>query len=589
MSTINSLVSLLDDLRSESFRNQEPYNNVCEKLAKLTKAESSSIFILKPEINRLVMRGDYGYKKTFVNCEETDCTYEPGEGVTGTVFETGMPNKASTAEEVRNAPGHKSKLYEAQWKGEHVCHSWFQFPIKDMNDRPIAVMKIENKLDDSRKPKPKESGGFEDDETKMLVIVANLIVPFIWVNQTRDTVVQIERTSNIGHTSDIYGIFTRDIIAQLEKTLATPDSITENIAKFCADVKANENTLFDYVGLVSNCIKDIAGAFGISDETMKYCELLNEYEPVLHQIASYRGHYVHQFNVFLNGYVILKNLDQECLSIFFDGFIGKNDHFSAYPADKKLDELLKAWFIIALFHDIGYPISKIEGWTGSFISRFLYGNKESEAGKAAAKDLAEKLAVNLRSEILHDLIEMSKESCLWLGMDETELFCHIHELFFEKLNENVVPGIVLKRAFKGDDANQWLIGAAVSAIFLDDEDTQGFVMDKMQEKFFPWRLHPLAFLLAMCDAAQEIGRGRLKDDAVVTGDDAVVDQTLEVSGKRVRWELIYQNKPAIWATVIKPQIDHIQEFWQTDSDLQVSIDYMLGRKRLGNILIGNEK
>ena len=577
MSAVSSLDVLLKDLRSESFRNKGAYNKVCEEFAKQVNAEACSIFILNSETNRLVMRGDCGHDKSYVDDESDDYTYATDEGVTGDVFTTGEPSRKSNVSQVETAQGHKSKLFKQQWYDDHICYSWYQFPIKNLNDRSIGIMKIENKRDENNEYVI--DGGFSDEEVELLDLVANLIVPFILMNQTRDSA---------GWTSDIYGIFTKDIIGHLKDASQKPDLITACISRFCQDVESRENCNCDYVSLATDYIIEISKIFEIDEKTMKYCELLNEYETVLYQIPSYRGHYVHQFNVFLNGYVILKNLSQRNVAWFYKSFNGINDFFTGCPDDRKFSMLLKAWFVIALFHDTGYPISKIEKWTESFLARFLYGGSTIRQDNTASRGLNEKLAANLRPQVLRDLIDMSRESSLWLGLDEADTLSRIHELFFEKLSDSVVPGIILKRAFENDASNQWLIGAAISAILLDDEDTQMFIKEKTNEPRFFWRKHPLAFLLAMCDAAQEIGRA--KGDAVRIRKDSVINQALIVKkkDKKISWKLEYSVTPEGWDENIKPKIEHIEHFWQTHQDIQVSIDYMAGGHSFQRLHIGTE-
>jgi DNA-binding transcriptional regulator YiaG len=95
-------------------------------------------------------------------------------------------------------------------------------------------------------------------------------------------------------------------------------------------------------------------------ETFKLFQNFESFEKILFQSnPDYRGHYVHQFDVFLLGYYILNRILET------DTEISKKFK----PSAERNPNL--TWMLASTFHDIGYPIEKIDEWFSSFLNTFL--------------------------------------------------------------------------------------------------------------------------------------------------------------------------------------------------------------------------
>ncbi len=81
---------------------------------------------------------------------------------------------------------------------------------------------------------------------------------------------------------------------------------------------------------------------------MKLLYHMLNFEEELQSLPSYREHFVHSFHVFTYG-LIINNL--------LDGMV--------------LKDKFKEWFIISIFHDVGYPLSKLQEFTNKFIDKIL--------------------------------------------------------------------------------------------------------------------------------------------------------------------------------------------------------------------------
>ena len=141
-------------------------------------------------------------------------------------------------------------------------------------------------------------------------------------------------------THDLYNQTIREILPALIKTLE--EAGTEKYAE--VKLKA-----------LRSVIKKL-WVDAQKEETFKILLDFEEFEKMLFQSNSdYRGHYVHQFDVFLLGYYILNTIRQSNKPVA-----------SVFNGNSNL-----TWMLASTFHDMGYPIQQIDEWFSSFLKTFL--------------------------------------------------------------------------------------------------------------------------------------------------------------------------------------------------------------------------
>jgi len=111
--------------------------------------------------------------------------------------------------------------------------------------------------------------------------------------------------------------------------------------------------------IITKYLKNIWQKHG-KGETYKLFENFNMFETFLFELPNYRGHYIHQFNVFLLGYYLLNKLleNNQIKNVFHN--ISDEPYFT--------------WMISSTFHDMGYTIQEIENWFSNFLEMFLKVN-----------------------------------------------------------------------------------------------------------------------------------------------------------------------------------------------------------------------
>ncbi|MHB8109199.1 MAG: hypothetical protein ACYDHW_04100 [Syntrophorhabdaceae bacterium] len=108
-------------------------------------------------------------------------------------------------------------------------------------------------------------------------------------------------------------------------------------------------------------------AFGI-DALSRYFDEYGEFEALLYSDKFYRDHVMHVFRVWLVGIWILKKMQV------------RFDKETSDKLDISEDEIHAMWCVIALTHDLGYPLDKVEKVIRKIESMMSYfgGNEKSD-------------------------------------------------------------------------------------------------------------------------------------------------------------------------------------------------------------------
>ena len=110
----------------------------------------------------------------------------------------------------------------------------------------------------------------------------------------------------------------------------------------------NERGEFAIASSVIEVIKKLWRLYGLPESIPTLLSGYLEAESELHRISAYRGHLIHQFQVFLVGFIVLA----EC-----PGFRKRLvNHLGVR------ESVLKCWLITACLHDIATPIGMLSKW-----------------------------------------------------------------------------------------------------------------------------------------------------------------------------------------------------------------------------------
>jgi len=195
---------------------------------------------------------------------------------------------------------------------------------------------------------------------------------------------------------------------------------------------------------------------------MEFPRTLERFESFLQQFyPEYREHFVHQFQVFLLGTIILGHLLQEPSKLFENGEI-----------DVKKDNLVKGWLLASSIHDFTYPLQEYDKFSSEFFKEQL--RIDEPLSFLELKGIYVEKTFLTRVE--HLLSKLEKDFVDTAGWEKTKLYNEIRRFFYyeitEKKNHGLMGSSYLLKKFEGKDReilSNLVLPAAVASSMHDDE------------------------------------------------------------------------------------------------------------------------
>jgi hypothetical protein len=298
-------------------------------------------------------------------------------------------------------------------------------------------------------------------------------------------------------------------------------------------------------------------------ETFKIFNEFETFEEILFRSNSrranyeYRGHYVHQFDVFLIGYYLLNRLLEENTTAarIFQGK-SRNPNFT--------------WLLAGTFHDMGYPIERIDYWFSDILNVFLGVVTQYQVE-------VEKIFPPIFSKYIEILSGWNYNPEVLTSLSNTQLlrdwsFYNILETNLRKKNHGVISSLLLMHSLltkeKIAQSPTWIMETfptevlpACHAIALHGLESEGFIVSFGE--------HPYAFLLMLCDAVQDWQRSIDSEDH---SELKAIDFSISAKVPKIEFSLDIQNENKI------RELDELAKKLKTDGLLEVEIRQYNGDK-----------
>jgi hypothetical protein len=324
--------------------------------------------------------------------------------------------------------------------------------------------------------------------------------------------------------------------------------------------------------LAKKHIKRTAEVLSFKTDLVNYVNPLSDYQAVLFQIPEYREHFIHQFNVFLIGYLILNRIPQK--------------HFNRFTACIKAQEtgktgnavlarhVFQAWFLASMWHDTGYPLGKAGTWAKTLVWK-MFGLEEEPS--QSPLNVIEPLAARLMRHGAFDWLQFLTDKLRQVfEPDESQgqtLNNTVLDLFVGHLSDDIVASLLLIKAGKQTGLRESIIAASATAVAVHEAGLWKIL------RRIHFGVHPLAFLLYYCDCAQEHGRQRNGKTEDGLRDWRVTKTEIQVKADAVRSVLTYSKMPGNWKAEVLQLLNRGATVFVGPSKPGYAIEYRFADKR----------
>lgn len=210
-----------------------------------------------------------------------------------------------------------------------------------------------------------------------------------------------------------------------------------------------------------------------------------DFEPILQRMPYYRDHFIHSFNVFILGYYIINRIKAVLPSFDF-----KSNDFNL------------TWMLASTFHDVAYPMQRMEDWLNDLFDKFLGVNPRFHYDIAQVIPMIYTDFIKMISRWHKQPLQGPLGSQALLDLDWT-FYDQVCAKLVEK-DHGVLGGLMLahllavKEGFAGE--RKW------DFLFNHLPACHSICVHNLPSLCIEFRKHPLAFLLILCDEMQEWGR-----------------------------------------------------------------------------------
>lgn len=356
---------------------------------------------------------------------------------------------------------------------------------------------------------------FEEDDKRFLISLADLLSLVISNSQRRDAL----DWQYIDRKKRFESIFSEVIIERV-KSLSEIDYSPEIQKFFDTGIKRE--------GL-SNTILDSLADLWTNKYGQKYnFPLLKEfrnYEIMLLELPRYRDHFIHQYQVFILGSIIIDELYKIKNANSSKKLKSFSDYYNESLNIKEQSPLIAdiAWLITSTFHDVAYPIERSPQLFNKFFEKYMGLRLKDLGGKELQpvidrprleKALYDCNYAKLIEELGDLYVWYSRKDGQWKYDPDAQRSVFIDDQFsrgiryslIEERDHGVLGSLVLlHQSTAGGEYFSEIIYPSALAIALHNKFFFTLHSDLIFEE------NPLAFLLRYCDLIQEWGRSSQED------------------------------------------------------------------------------
>jgi hypothetical protein len=253
-------------------------------------------------------------------------------------------------------------------------------------------------------------------------------------------------------------------------------------------------------------------------------ENLKKHEDLmLYSLEDYRDHLMHQFHVFIIGYIVVYNYGIEDIKKLLE----KN--YCNYIKGCKKEEnglfsaidIIRIWALISFFHDCGYLFEKISDGFENFSNRTMNSSLKAKFYWDELLFSSENIGKNKKSvNISGNLQALSKyfNTCENYPFEKDNLFRIFIQNAILKNDHGVISAIILLQQYNRSSYPYYdvpyidpIMNIAALSIALHNKSVFKEAGVQVSHKIC-FKRNPFLFILIYCDSAQEWGRKKNAPD-----------------------------------------------------------------------------
>ncbi len=460
------------------------------------------------------------------------------EGLTAYSVRTSQPLVLSSPNEVD-----KHKAFAGINEGETYvhdhCHQVALLPIKDKDNNGKVIGVIRCDIYKRRDPEFNRK-----DTIAQLKAVNDVLCKIINLGK------QSEASSS--YNKLFYGLNLLESLKSIKSDVKDDSDVNIYNATKKLFYVMKRRRYFGYKAIIERVmgyISDICETLQLDEEPIiTLLESFRRHEDLmLYSNNKYRDHFMHQFHVFIVGYIILHYIGIENVTKLLNYKISR-------PIGEKLKvkNTLRIWFLASLFHDCSYILPEFDTNIGNFLTEILENpSNRSSSGKRKFEfsvDLKWSQLVNRESGFLESLSEIADHfKVKHQHIDSCKFTAELGRLMIER-NHGVLGALIMlqkmSRAdkWKGHIAYEIEKHTAALAIALHTVDaftkTKETLRGKRDEDYIYFESHPIVFLLAFCDFLQEWGR-KTTEKSKTIGSPLLYSLSNKKDEKKITCKLLY--------------------------------------------------
>lgn len=353
------------------------------------------------------------------------------------------------------------------------------------------------------------------------------------------------------------------------KTLSKEVIYREDINDFC---KSYLTQRVDDYNIVLKWVKDLWKKYIKIPEITSSFDFYGDFENILKLDKEYRDHFLHQFQVFLLGTLIL------------DGIYNKFQEYYKKPFENLSEKsVFKSWLMVSTFHDFAYPLERYAKWNDELFKRLLNINN-SLTVIGFEKIITERKFIEYLDQMDNLLNCYKTDGDNWCCGKPHTINENLRRFLLDKIvferNHGVLSSLALLKKSESEKISKETLSTeiypAALAIAIHDQGIWQPLRGKQpswrketcewEEEFLKcnylkhldFSKQPLSFLLIFCDTAQEFGRPNFP-------------YSDNESGQKPQFEDMIVNKDKIQVIVSVPDS---KAFSRKQTELQAVTDFL---------------